>query len=201
MTEEWPDASGGAPVLRPGEGGDRAPPPRRGGGPSGADLYLLRPPVVLGPHAVGAKEPPPRARSTQLGRRVGGLVLSCPCRCPSSSRRCRCSSSTRTTSARRSCSASWPPARPAPTTSPATVCSPAPTSRASSASPRCRSRRRSRGAARALRAPLPFLPPAAEWAEAATRPSIMDAGKAKRELNWKPRYTSLEALRDTTPAR
>jgi nucleoside-diphosphate-sugar epimerase len=27
----------------------------------------------------------------------------------------------------------------------------------------------------------------------------MDAGKAKRVLGWKPRYTSLEALRDTLP--
>jgi nucleoside-diphosphate-sugar epimerase len=25
----------------------------------------------------------------------------------------------------------------------------------------------------------------------------MDASKAKRELGWEPRYTSLEALRDT----
>lgn len=44
---------------------------------------------------------------------------------------------------------------------------------------------------------LPFVPPAAEWVEAITHPSIMDASKAKRELGWKPRYTSLEALRDT----
>jgi nucleoside-diphosphate-sugar epimerase len=46
----------------------------------------------------------------------------------------------------------------------------------------------------------PFLPPAVEWVEAATRPSIIDAGKAKRELGWRPRYTSLEALRDTIAA-
>jgi len=54
-------------------------------------------------------------------------------------------------------------------------------------------------AARAVAAlpDFPFLPPATEWTEALTHPSIMDAGKAKRELGWKPRYTSLEALRDT----
>ena len=58
-------------------------------------------------------------------------------------------------------------------------------------------------AARALSqlSELPFLPPAVEWVEVATRPSIMDAGKAKRELGWQPRYTSLEALRDTIAAR
>ena len=28
-------------------------------------------------------------------------------------------------------------------------------------------------------------------------PAIMDASKAKQELGWRPRYSSLEALRDT----
>jgi nucleoside-diphosphate-sugar epimerase len=41
----------------------------------------------------------------------------------------------------------------------------------------------------------PLVPPAAEWVEALSQPSIMDASKAKRELGWSPRYTSLEALR------
>ena len=44
---------------------------------------------------------------------------------------------------------------------------------------------------------LPLVPPAAEWVEALTHPAIMDASKAKRELGWSPRYTGLEALRDT----
>ena len=44
---------------------------------------------------------------------------------------------------------------------------------------------------------LPFVPPASEWVEALSQPSIMDASKAKRELGWSPRYTSLEALRET----
>jgi nucleoside-diphosphate-sugar epimerase len=44
---------------------------------------------------------------------------------------------------------------------------------------------------------LPFLPPAAEWVEAASRPAIMDTTKAREELGWEPRYTGLEALRDT----
>jgi nucleoside-diphosphate-sugar epimerase len=41
----------------------------------------------------------------------------------------------------------------------------------------------------ALPAP-PFVPPAAGWAEAVSHPSIIDAGKAKRELGWEPRYPS-----------
>ena len=44
---------------------------------------------------------------------------------------------------------------------------------------------------------LPFLPPAGEWVEAATRPVIMDTTKAKRDLGWQPRCTGLEALRAT----
>ncbi|MGY1847473.1 NAD-dependent epimerase/dehydratase family protein [Blastococcus sp. SYSU DS1021] len=44
---------------------------------------------------------------------------------------------------------------------------------------------------------LPFLPPVAEWVEAATRPAIMDTTRAHEELGWRPRYTGLEALRDT----
>ena len=51
-------------------------------------------------------------------------------------------------------------------------------------------------AARALSA-LPFLPPAAQWVEAASHPAIMDTAKAKRDLGWTPRFTALEALRDT----
>ena len=55
--------------------------------------------------------------------------------------------------------------------------------------------------ARARLPQLPFLPPAVDWVEARRDPSIMDASKAKRELGWQPRYTSLEALRDTIAAR
>ena len=53
----------------------------------------------------------------------------------------------------------------------------------------------SRTAARALMG-LP-LPRQAEWLEAATQPAIMDTTKAKRQLGWRPRYTTVEAFRDT----
>jgi nucleoside-diphosphate-sugar epimerase len=32
-------------------------------------------------------------------------------------------------------------------------------------------------------------------------PAIMDASKARQELGWRPRYSSLEALRDTLQSR
>ena len=67
----------------------------RGPGPA---LYLLRPPVVLGPHAVGAKDllPGPLAPLGRvLSARSAGSAGS-RCRCPFWSRCCRCSSCTRT---------------------------------------------------------------------------------------------------------
>jgi nucleoside-diphosphate-sugar epimerase len=55
-------------------------------------------------------------------------------------------------------------------------------------------------AAAGLLAALPFAPPQVAWAEAISAPVIMDAGKATRELGWRPRYTGLEALRDALRA-
>ena len=50
-------------------------------------------------------------------------------------------------------------------------------------------------AAAGAAARVPFLPPAAEWVEALSHPAIMDTAKAKQMLGWCPRYTALEALR------
>jgi nucleoside-diphosphate-sugar epimerase len=43
----------------------------------------------------------------------------------------------------------------------------------------------------------PFVPPAAEWVEAAAHPMIMDTTKAKRDLGFAPKYTAVQALEDT----
>jgi nucleoside-diphosphate-sugar epimerase len=56
--------------------------------------------------------------------------------------------------------------------------------------------RLTQSAARALAA-LPFLPPVAQWVEAACHPAIMDTTKAKAELGWMPEFTAVETLRDT----
>jgi nucleoside-diphosphate-sugar epimerase len=53
-----------------------------------------------------------------------------------------------------------------------------------------------RAAARRVAA-VPFAPAFAGWAEVLSHGSIMDASKAKLQLGWRPRYSSLEALRDT----
>ena len=47
---------------------------------------------------------------------------------------------------------------------------------------------------------LPFTPPAADWVEAASHPAIMDTTKAKEALGWEPEYTAIEALRATLEA-
>ena len=54
-------------------------------------------------------------------------------------------------------------------------------------------------AARAVASiPVPgFLPPVTGWAEALSLPAIIDTTKAERDLAWKPIYTSLEALQIT----
>jgi nucleoside-diphosphate-sugar epimerase len=43
----------------------------------------------------------------------------------------------------------------------------------------------------------PFAPPAADWVEAISHPAIMDTTKAREQLGWRPRYSGLEALRAT----
>jgi UDP-glucose 4-epimerase len=52
-----------------------------------------------------------------------------------------------------------------------------------------------------LVARLPFLPEEATWVEALRRPVLMDAGKARRLLNWRPRHDARETLRLTVSGR
>lgn len=44
---------------------------------------------------------------------------------------------------------------------------------------------------------LPFLPSTAQWVEAMSHPVIMDTAKAKTGLGWRPRHTAIESLRAT----
>jgi nucleoside-diphosphate-sugar epimerase len=48
-----------------------------------------------------------------------------------------------------------------------------------------------------LVAKLPYLPPGAQWVEAMSHPAIMDTTKARAQLGWRPRYTAIESLRST----
>jgi nucleoside-diphosphate-sugar epimerase len=51
-----------------------------------------------------------------------------------------------------------------------------------------------------LVARLPFVPDQASWIEAARIPVLMDTGKARRELRWRPRHDAKETLRETVKA-
>jgi nucleoside-diphosphate-sugar epimerase len=46
-------------------------------------------------------------------------------------------------------------------------------------------------------AKLPSLPSGAQWVEALSHPAIMDTTKARTELGWRPRHTAIESLRAT----
>jgi UDP-glucose 4-epimerase len=52
-----------------------------------------------------------------------------------------------------------------------------------------------------LVARLPFLPEEATWVEALRRPVLMDPGKARRLLKWRPRHDAQETLRLTVSGR
>lgn len=56
------------------------------------------------------------------------------------------------------------------------------------------------GAAAEAAAMLPFLPDEAAWIEAARRPMLMDASRARRELRWVPHHDARETLRQTIAA-
>jgi nucleoside-diphosphate-sugar epimerase len=140
-------------------------------------LYLLRPPIVLGPHAVGAKEILPGPLN-DIGMRVAGLLTALPV--------------------------------PLPTVAPDLPVQFIHEEDVGQAFLLCAVGAGEPGdynitgdgvlsgveVAREVGL-LPIPPPQAEWAEAISHPSIMDATKAKRDLGWRPKYSSLDALRDT----
>jgi len=163
---------------------------------AGPALYLLRPPIVLGPHAVGAKSllPGPLAPlGRSLAGRVGRLPLPVPVLVPllplqvvheedlgNAFRQCIV--------------AAGPPG--AYNLAAEGILTAADVAREFGLLPLPLPAGPAQLAARAMAA-LPFLPPAAKWVEAASHPAIMDTSRAKRELGWAPRFTALEALRDT----
>jgi nucleoside-diphosphate-sugar epimerase len=51
-----------------------------------------------------------------------------------------------------------------------------------------------------LVARIPFAPPEARWVDAFRIPVTMSSEKARKQLNWRPRYNALETLRETIVA-
>jgi nucleoside-diphosphate-sugar epimerase len=161
------------------------------GGPA---LYLLRPCIVLGPHAVGAKSLPPGplwALARAPVRWAGRFPFPVPApRIP-----VQLVHEQDVGQALLLCVVGAGPAG-AYNLAADGVITAGTVARELGMFPLSIPSRPAQSAARALAA-LPFLPPVAQWVEAASHPSIMDTTRAKRELGWAPRFTALETLRDT----
>ncbi|HET6548136.1 MAG TPA: NAD-dependent epimerase/dehydratase family protein, partial [Solirubrobacter sp.] len=159
-------------------------------------LYLLRPPIVLGPHALGAKGflPGPLA---PLAHHVGaGLRRTrLPLPVPAPALPVQFVHEDDVGQAFMLCVVGAGPPGAYNITGEG-VLTGADVAREAGLLPLPAPRRLVQAGARAL-AGLPFAPPQAGWAEAVSRPVIMDSAKARRELGWTPRYSSLGALRET----
>ena len=161
------------------------------------DLYLLRPPIVLGPDAVGAKAQLPPALVQVLQRRAQWDPPS-PCRSRGRPRPAH---------------AADPPGRRGRGAAPVRGRGrPARRLQHRRRRRRERGRRRPRARLPAARGPgqpvaavaraitaLPFLPSGAQWVEVMGHPAIMDTTKARTELGWSPKHSAIESLRATLP--
>jgi len=160
----------------------------------GLEVYLLRPPIVLGPDAVGGKAAIPGPLAP-LVRVLGGLVGRVPLPVITPPVPIQFIHEDDVGQAFLLCIVGAGPAGVYNITGDG-VLSGAQVLRELGLTPIPAPGRLLRTAARGVAA-LPFAPPLVEWAEVFTHPAIMDAGKAKQELGWRPRYSSLEALRNT----
>lgn len=160
------------------------------------DLYLLRPPVVLGPHVVGAKDVLPGPLGP-LGRPFQARLRRSPVPLPvlvpdlpvqfiheddvgEALLRCVLGAG--------------PPG--AYNIAGDGVLSAVDVVRALGFWPIALPGRPAQALARRV-AQLPYLPSFAQWVEAISQPAIMDTTRAKTELGWTPNYSGIEALQAT----
>jgi nucleoside-diphosphate-sugar epimerase len=162
-------------------------------------LYLLRPPIVLGPHAVGAKDALP-GPVAEAGRRVLDFVGRLPVPIPVLTAGVQLQFIHEEDVGRallRCVLGEGPPG--AYNIAGDGVLTGADVARELGLAPLSIPARVVHTAARAA-ASLPrppLVPPVTEWVEAISHPAIMDTTKARTELGWTPRFSGLEALRDT----
>jgi nucleoside-diphosphate-sugar epimerase len=171
--------------------------------PGGPDLYLVRPPIVLGPHALGAKGalPWPLAK---LGSWLLGLVDRLPIPVPmiAANVQLQFIHEDDVGEALIKCVVgAGPPG--AYNIAADGVLTGTDIVRELGLSPIPLPARLVHAAARTAAAvPMPsFVPPGVNWVESLSHPSIMDTTKARDQLGWTPRYSALEALRATVRAR
>jgi nucleoside-diphosphate-sugar epimerase len=164
-------------------------------------LYMVRPPIVLGPHAVGGKDtlPEPLAR---IGRQMLGLVGRLPIPIPVLAADVQLQFIHEDDVGRalvKCVLGEGPPG--AYNIAGDGVLSGTDVARELGFTPVPIPGGVVHGVARAAASALPaFAPPSAEWVEAISHPSIMDTTKAKRELGWEPKYSGRDTLRETIRA-
>lgn len=161
------------------------------------DLYLLRPPVVVGPHTVGAKADIPPVLSSlvgAVGRTLAALPVGLPVLVPDLL--LQLVHEDDVGQALQLCAVGAGP--------PGTyniagggLLSAADVARELGVVPLSIPRSVVEPLARGVASlPIPrSVPPVAEWAEAASRPAVMDTTRAREELGWRPSYTGRDALR------
>jgi len=162
----------------------------------GTDLYLLRPPIVLGPHAVGAKAQLP-ALVKGLGRRLVDAAVRTPVPLPVllPDLELQLIHEEDVGLALLQCVvAAGPPG--AYNIAADDVVGLHDVARELGMMPLPVPTRPTRAGARLL-ARAPRLPQVAEWVEAASHPALMDTTRARTELGWEPQWSAIEALRDT----
>ena len=172
------------------------------GGAGQPALYLLRPCIVVGPHAVGAKDllPGPLA---PLGRRLAGAMVRfrspIPVPVAAPTLPLQLVHEQDVGSALLLCTVGAGPPGPYNIAADGIV-TPADIIREFGLLPVPVPAAPAQVVARLLTA-LPALPSVAGWAEAVSRPAIMSAARARELLGWSPRFTALEALRDALHGR
>ena len=162
-------------------------------------LYLLRPPIVLGPHAMGAKDILPGPLD-HLGRTVAGAIdkLPFPLPVPAPDVAIQLIHEDDVGQALLLCAVgAGPPG--AYNIAADDVLTGTDIAQELGLNPLPIPARIVHTAARGLAAlpTPPFIPPVTEWVEAMSHPSVMDTSKAKDVLGWLPRWSSRGAIRAT----
>ena len=160
------------------------------------DLYLLRPPIVLGPNALGAKVVLP-APLAALGRLLGEGWKRLPVRVPVPVADIPVQfihESDVGHALLRCVVAAGPPG--AYNIAADDVLSSLDVARELGALPVPLPGRPLQVAARAI-SRTPWLSSTVQWVEALAHPAVMDTTKARQELGWTPEYSAIASLRDT----